>query len=118
MSTTRIKFGDTLVVHSMDRLAGNLEDRRISSNLGFAKDYALLAELGLARNCGPPVGPDSGAVHGMSASRCEILRMCPQCGGAPSGVVTFLFTDIEGRLGGGRPTPMPCGSLSPPMTRC
>lgn len=28
MSTTRIKFGDTLVVHSTDRLARNLEDRR------------------------------------------------------------------------------------------
>jgi len=28
VSTTRIKFGDTLVVHSTDRLARNLEDRR------------------------------------------------------------------------------------------
>jgi len=28
VSTTRIKFGDTLVVHSTDRLARNLEDLR------------------------------------------------------------------------------------------
>ena len=37
---------------------------------------------------------------------------------APSGVVTFLFTDVEGSTVGGRPTPMGCGRRWPSMTRC
>ena len=31
---------------------------------------------------------------------------------APSGVVTFLFTDIEGSTVGGKQTPKRCGSRS------
>jgi hypothetical protein len=32
---------------------------------------------------------------------------------APSGVVTFLFTDVEGRFVGGKPTLMACGRRWP-----
>ena len=37
---------------------------------------------------------------------------------APSGVVTFLFTDVEGSTRRWELTPMACGRRSPPMTRC
>ena len=47
---------------------------------------------------------------------CDILWGCP--GGPPSGVVTFLFTDLRVRPAGGRPTRMRCGWRWPPMTRC
>jgi hypothetical protein len=33
--------------------------------------------------------------------------------GCSFGVVTFLFTDIEGRPGAGKSTPMRCAQLSP-----
>jgi adenosine/AMP kinase len=38
-------------------------------------------------------------------------------GAAPSGVVTFLFTDVEGSTVGGKPTRMACGQRWPPMKR-
>jgi hypothetical protein len=41
------------------------------------------------------LGPDSADVAGRSAW-CEILQGCPLLRRLPSGVMTFLFTDVEG----------------------
>ena len=49
---------------------------------------------------------------------CHAAGVSADPAAAPSGVVTFLFTDIEGRPVGGRLTRMACGRRWPPMTRC